>query len=415
MFFDTTAMQAGMEGRLAEKMGFEGNWNESLLDLLPFGPDDATAGSESELQVAVMGSPESVDLPQRIRESSFYQNVARRTVAGDTSSHTLLELDRYLQAGPDAVWENSWVRFPLSRLNSLARRTLERDLLADKSDPASGRRKDSADFFLTKSGEDWLRIPISYLLKLALADLAGSGVDAQVRTLAATFLGHFLNDNTSPETFSLYPAPMNEAFEDGRGIARETSQRFLLSQLLLDHANEQFGLLDHGQRAMIYFAPLPPARQKRLNEIIPDAHYRELFMNPCLSGWDRGEAKKEYMGLCHRMLSRSQLNTIAKLRESGILTNNLVVLPNTSNTCLANNGTHISLGSRRLGELLRGGDFGAAAEKYLATWSSRSWSIFCRFLSAPTALLPCAWISRIFIRKRRSGSCRTSSIIPTCA
>jgi hypothetical protein len=346
-------------------MGFEGNWNESLLDFLPFGPDDATAGSESELQVAVMGGPESVDLPLRIRESSFYQNVARRTAAGDTSSHTLLELERYLEAGPDAVWENSWVRFPLRRLNKFARHTLERDLLADKSDPAKGLRSDRADFFFSRDGEDWLRIPISYLLKLALADLAGSGLDAQVRKLAESCLCHFLNDNTSPETFSFYPAPMNEAFDGGRGVARETSQRFLLSQLLLDHANEQFGLLDHGQRAMIYFAPLPPARQKRLNEIIPDAHYRELFMNPCLSGWDRGEAKKEYMGLCHRMLSRSQLNTIAKLRESGILTNNLVVLPNTSNTCLANNGTHISLGSKRLGALMQAGDFGEKDEKYL--------------------------------------------------
>ncbi len=354
-----------MESRLGAKMGFEGVWTDQSLGLLPFGPDDATAGSESELQVAVMGSPECVDLPLRIRDSSFYQNAARRTVAGDTSSHTLLELERYLQAGPEAVWENSWVRFPLDRLNAFARNTLERDLLADKGDPASGRRKDSADFFLIKDSEDWLRIPISYLLKLSLADLAGSGVTSEVRKLAESYLGHFLNDNTSPETFSFYPAPMNDAFQDGRGIARETSQRFLLSQLLLDHANEGFGLLQHGQRAMIYSAPLPPARQKRLNEIIPDAHYRELFMNPCLSGWDRGEAKKEYMGLCHRMLSRSQLNTIAKLRESGILTNNLVVLPNTSNTCLANNGTHISLGSKRLGVLMRGGDFGESDEKYL--------------------------------------------------
>jgi hypothetical protein len=365
MLLDTTMMQAGMEGRLAEKMGFKDGWSDRVLELLPFGPDDATAGSESELQVAVMGSPECVDLPLRIRESSFYQNLARRTVAGDTSSRTLTELERYLQAGPDAVWENSWVRFPLDRLNRFARHTLERDLLADKSDPASGRRKDSAEFFFSKDGNDWLRVPISYLLKLSLADLAGSGVPAQVRKLAESCLDHFLNDNTSPETFSFYPAPMNAAFKDGRGIARETSQRFLLSQLLLDHANEDFGLLEQGQRAMIYFAPLPPARQKRLNEIIPDAHYRELFMNPCLSGWDRGEAKKEYMGLCHRMLSRSQLNTIAKLRESGILTRNLVVLPNTSNTCLANNGTHISLGSKRLGALLRGGDFDAADEKQL--------------------------------------------------
>ncbi len=366
MFFDETMTWAGMETRLGMVMGFEGAWNERSLGALPFAPDDATAGSESELQVAVMGSPENVDLPIMIRESSHYQNLTRRTVSGDTAGASLVELERYLQGGPDAVWENSWVRFPLDRLGAFARHTLERDLLADKADPDSGRRKDSPDFFFIRNGQEWLRVPISYLLKLSLADLAGSGVQPPVRRLAEKFLDHFLNDNTSPETFSFYPAPMNAAFQGGRGVARETSQRFLLSQLLLDHANESFGLLEHGQRAMIYFAPMPPARQKRLNELIPDAHYRDLFMNPCLSGWDRGEAKKEYMGLCHRILSRSQLNTIAKLRESGILTNNLVVLPNTSNTCLANNGTHISLGSARLDDLMQGGgDFGPAEEKYL--------------------------------------------------
>jgi hypothetical protein len=366
MLYDESMTWGGMDARIRTAMGFEGRWDDRALSLLPFGPDDATAGSESELQVAVAGSPENVDLPIMIRRSGFYENLARRTAAGDTPGHALEELERYLQAGDDAVWENSWVRFPVNRLNSFARHTLECDLLADKGAPASGRRKDSAGFFLEKAGEDWLRVPISYLLKLALADLAGSGVQGPVRRLAESFMTHFLNDNTSPETFSFYPAPMNKAFGGGRGIARETSQRFLLSRLLLDHANEHFGLLENGQRAMIYFAPLPPARQKHLNELIPDAHYRDLFMNPCLSGWDRGEAKKEYMGLCHLILSRSQLNTIAKLRESGILTNNLVVLPNTSNTCLANNGTHISLGSARLGALMQGnGDFGRAEEKYL--------------------------------------------------
>jgi hypothetical protein len=366
MLYDESMTWGGMEARMRMAMGFEGRWDDRSLLLLPFGPDDATAGSESELQVAVAGSPENVDLPIMIRSSGYYENLARRTAAGDTPSRTLEELERYLQAGEDAVWENSWVRFPVNRLCSLARHTLERDLLADKADPAAEPRKDRGDFFFEKSGEEWLRVPISYLLKLALADLAGSGVHGPVRRLAESLLGNFLNDNTSPETFSFYPAPMNKAFGGGRGIARETGQRFLLSRLLLDHANENFGLLEHGQRAMIYFAPLPPARQKHLNELIPDAHYRNLFMNPCLSGWDRGEAKKEYMGLCHRILSRSQLNTIAKLRESGILTRNLVVLPNTSNTCLANNGTHISLGSARLGSLMRGaGDFGPAEEKYL--------------------------------------------------
>lgn len=366
MFLDGTMSGVGMNTRLVHMLGMVGPWGDSDLRRLPFGPEDATAGSESELQVAVIGGPDTVDLPLTIRRSSFYENEVRRAAAGDTTGRTLQDLERYLQTGSDGVWENSWVRFPLSRLNSSARRVLEHDLLADKSDPDSGRRSDSADFFFHQGGEEWLRVPISYLLKLALADIAGSDVPELVRKLANSSLPHFLNDNTSPETFSFYPSPMGGSFCGGRGVARETSQRFLLSQLLLDHANENFGLLANGQKAVIYFAPLPPSRQRQLNELIPDAHYRDLFMNPCLSGWDRGEAKKDYMGLCHRMLSRSQLNSIAKLREAGLLSRNLVVLPNTSNTCLANNGTHVSLGSRILGNLL-GGDspaFGPAEEKH---------------------------------------------------
>src|SRR5437764_636192 len=73
------------------------------------------------------------------------------------------------------------------------------------------------------------------------------------------------------------------------------------------------------------------------------------------------------MHLCHQVLSRSQLNAVAKLREAGIITNNLVVLPNLSNISLANNGVHLSLGSLRLSE--RAADpasgFAGAAEKYL--------------------------------------------------
>ncbi len=118
---------------------------------------------------------------------------------------------------------------------------------------------------------------------------------------------------------------------------------------------------------MIYFSPHPPVRQRRLNELISDGFYRELFMNPCLAGWDRGEDKHAYMGLCHRVLSRSQLNAVARLKEAGIIAHNLVVLPNTSNISLANNGTHLSLGSRRLSGLMGAGaaGFGASAEKYL--------------------------------------------------
>jgi hypothetical protein len=58
---------------------------------------------------------------------------------------------------------------------------------------------------------------------------------------------------------------------------------------------------------------------------------------------------------------------VAKLREAGIITRNLIVLPNISNTSLANNGTHISLGSRRLTGLLKekNPEFGPAEEKFV--------------------------------------------------
>ena len=89
-------------------------------------------------------------------------------------------------------------------------------------------------------------------------------------------------------------------------------------------------------------------------------------MSPCLSGWDKGEEKHRYMEICHKTLSRSQLNTISKLKDAGIITNNLVVLPNTSNTCLANNGTHVSLGSKLLTSLAadRESMFTPGVEKY---------------------------------------------------
>lgn len=75
-------------------------------------------------------------------------------------------------------------------------------------------------------------------------------------------------------------------------------------------------------------------------------------MSPCLSGWNDGEGKHRYMHLCHEVLSRSQLNAVLKMREAGIIQNNLVVLPSLSNTGLANNGMHISIGSRQLSKWL---------------------------------------------------------------
>ena len=206
-----------------------------------------------------------------------------------------------------------------------------------------------------KDGAEFLRAPISYLVKLALADaVGGDNVHPLVRRTGVQLLDHFLSDNTSPETHSFYIVRGGRAAGPGKGLARETAKRFLLTQLLVMYANEKFGLAASGQKAMIYLSPHPPVRQKKLSACISDSFYRELFMSPCLSGWDKGEAKQDYMRLCHEVLSRSQLNAVAKLHDAGIITSNLVVLPNTSNISLANNGTHVSLGSAALTRL-RGG------------------------------------------------------------
>jgi hypothetical protein len=341
----------------------------ALAESLPFSCSDATAGAENELQAVVLGEKEDVDLPITIEESNYYKNILRRVKAGEAPRRAVAELDKYLNQTREKAWENSWVRFPLHLLSSFARRVWEHDLVKDKSNPSGPRREDLHKFLLSRNGEEYLRVPVSYLLKLALADAVGS--DAQchplVKTTAGRLLGHFLSDNTSPETFSFHPVVLRTGSQMGRALARETAIRFLLTQMLALYANHRFGLLSRGQRALVYFAPHPPVRQQRLNDIISDSFYRELFMSPCLSGWDQGEKKHQYMILCHQVLSRSQLNVIAKLKEAGIILHDLITLPRLSNTSLANNGTHVSLGSRTLTRLLQEGhpDFQPSDEKYL--------------------------------------------------
>ncbi len=178
--------------------------------------------------------------------------------------------------------------------------------------------------------------------------MGGDNVHPIVRSTGVQLLDHFVSDNTSPETHSFYIVRGAPGRGPGKELARETAKRFLLTQLLVMYANEKLELASSGQKAMIYFSPHPPVRQKRLSACISDSFYRELFMSPCLSGWDRGEAKQEYMSLCHEVLSRSRLNAVAKLHDAGINTSNLVVLPSTSDISLANNGTHVSLGSDAL-------------------------------------------------------------------
>ncbi|MBO0720426.1 MAG: hypothetical protein J2P41_06380, partial [Blastocatellia bacterium] len=342
---------------------------ETLIDRLPYSANDATAGSESELQAVVVGDKASVDLPLTIEQSNYFANIARRIATGDTSKRLIIELESFLNGNDAMVWENSWVRFPEHLLSHFARQTFQADLQADRRNNLGGFRSDVGRFILCEKGESVVRIPISYLLKLSLAEAIGSQPDLPpaIFTTGIRLLPHFLNDNTSPETFSFHVIASQRNKSLGKGVAREKSKRFLLSQLLAMYANRRLGLEASGQRAMIYFAPHPPVRQKQLNSAISDTYYRELFMSPCLSGWDDGESKHAYMNLCHQVLSRSQLNAVSKLREAGIIINNLVVLPSVSNTSLANNGTHVSLGSRMLSEAMRSGesDFGPREEKLI--------------------------------------------------
>lgn len=355
--------------QLLARLGVDASGTESLLATLPFLGEDVTAGAEAELQAAVVGAADLVDLPRSVRESGFFAQMMRRADSGEAPRRRVEELCTWLDGNQQQIWENSWVRFPRRTLNSLADSILRRDLLVDKRRPDSGLRSDHGRYLADGAQGEELRVPISYLVKLALADAVGSleHLPEVVRATGLRLLDHFLNDNTSPETFSFFVVPLTPGRGLGRDLGREAAKRFVLTHLLVQYANERFGLDRSGQRAMIYAAPQPPLRQRQLNDLIPDALYRELFMSPCLSGWDRGEDKHRYMHLCHEVLGRSQLNAVSKLRDAGIILNNLVVLPNLSNTSLANNGVHITLGSRRLSALRAAGleRFGAVEEKRL--------------------------------------------------
>ena len=405
---------------IAELLGIPPAGSQGYIDSLPFSRHDATAGSESELQVAVAGRKEDVDLPITIEQSNYYANILKRAVAGETPKRLVSDLERFLGNNPENVWENSWVRFPRRRLSPYANRVFDRDLLADKGNPLAGRRRDMGRFICRgPEGEEQLRLPISYLIKLALADLIGSmqHLPAVVLKTGERLMGHFLNDNTSPETFSFHVVPLRPDAGMGRGIARETGKRYLLTQLLVMYANESFDLKASGQKALVYFAPHPPVRQQDLNNQISDAFYRELFMSPCLSGWDRGEEKHRYMQLCHQVLSRSQLNAVAKLREAGIIANNLVVLPNLSNVSLANNGTHISIGSRKLGKLLAdpASGFTAPDEKRLGDLVIKMTEHFLPLFVGTYSAAPYRLAFTDFHPERALGFLPTSWITPICA
>ena len=73
------------------------------------------------------GRPSDCDLPLSIRESRFFRNIARRSASGEAPRRTLLELEAFLN-DTRGVWENSWIRFPESRLSPHALHVFHADL-----------------------------------------------------------------------------------------------------------------------------------------------------------------------------------------------------------------------------------------------------------------------------------------------
>ncbi|MBF0111609.1 MAG: hypothetical protein HQK74_02620 [Desulfamplus sp.] len=311
--------------------------DERFAASMPFSDNDATCGCENEFQAVVMGNSCDVDLPITIRDSSCYKNILKRNKRDGENYRKVIGFERYLKQSDENsagellsddekssrseqkefedVWENSWVRFPKERLNLYATHILDRDLYFDKQNPSLGYRKDINSFFVKKDGVEYLRIPVSYLLKIALANAVGNpSANSALRATAKNMMSCYINDNSSPEILSFFPSPLKIAAGREISAVRETAIRFLLIQLLTAYANRQFRLIENGQRAMVYFASHTPQRQKQFNTTIPDAFYRELFMSPCLSGWDQGEYKMGYMHICHRVLSRSRLNAVSKLK-----------------------------------------------------------------------------------------------------
>ena len=169
-------------------------------DTLPFVGEDVTVGVENEFQVAIEGRREQVDLPLTISGSRYYQNLVLRARRGDLPPAALADLDEFLDDRTNRIWENSWVRFPRSLLSAYAAATLAADLRADKSRANSPLRADAGQLHLRHCGEVWLRLPVSYLLKLSLAEALGrdAGALAPLRHTGERMMRHLICDNCSP-------------------------------------------------------------------------------------------------------------------------------------------------------------------------------------------------------------------------
>src|SRR5262249_13894290 len=165
---------------------------EINVESLPFSATDITAGSESELQTVVVGAKGSVDLPLQIEQSNYYANVSRHIAAGDTPRRAGAAIERYLNDNREQVWENSCARVPARLLSAFAQQPFQADLLADKRDHRRGLRGDIDRFIARDGGETLMRVPVSYLLKLALAEAIGSqpNLPRAISVTGVKLLGH---------------------------------------------------------------------------------------------------------------------------------------------------------------------------------------------------------------------------------
>lgn len=353
---------------------------KNFLHHLPFVGSDTSVGCENELQAAVAGNRSSVDLPRKITDSIFYAKLNEELPVSIQTRQTQCGIKEFLEDNDSGVWENSWVLLPLEKLRPRTLRALAKDFSKDSNNPGHAFRDDMESFLAADSlGRQAIRIPVSYLLKLSLIQFIDEFPEAttdfgkEVDDLFAIFT----NDNCSPEIISAYVSRLDNSTRGLCAVGDESSRRVLMLDLLLQFATHSFGLQESGQRPLIYSSPQTPYRQSRLTGFLPDNLYRQLFVNPSLSGPWESEEKHRYMELCHEILSRSRLNAIRVTQHAGLIKNNLIVLPNIATSSLSTNGTHISIGSRILGQAASGsGRYDRQAEKYFGDLASKVFEHF---------------------------------------
>jgi len=126
------------------------------------------------------------------------------------------------------------------------------------------------------AGSPWLRVPISYLLKLSLADVLGTtdNLPADARLAGRRVMEHLLNDNTSPRPSRFTSFRCAPSGGSAGPVARESAKRFLLMQLLCQYATSisPFRPTDNA-RSCISPRMLRPVR-KLSTTCIADAFYR---------------------------------------------------------------------------------------------------------------------------------------------